>query len=145
MLDQIELGERLEHRHLDVLALARAQLVDDRRERCIGRVEPRDLVRDQRRDVARARVPIDARGEAGRARRGLDHVVIGRLVGIRAVLPKADAVDVDDAWIERLRAGIVEPEPLERLAAHVEDHHVALAHQPVHRRQIVGILEVERG
>ena len=143
MLDQRELGESLEHRYFDVLAFTGAQLVDDCRQRGIGGVQARNFVRDQRWGVARSGIAIDTAGKAGEPGRGLDHVVIGGLVGIRAVLPETDAVDIDDFRIQRPGRREIEAQPLQRLAPDIEHHHVAFAHQPVHRRQIVGLLEVE--
>ena len=77
MLLEHEVGEGFEHRHFDELPLAGAQPVDHRRHRGVGGVQPRGLVGDERRQVARARVAIDAAEQVGGAGERLYDVVIG--------------------------------------------------------------------
>src|SRR3546814_6969487 len=111
MLDQHERGEAFEHRHLNLLPLAGSELVDERREDRLRPELPRDLVGDERGEIARAGVAIDAGEQAGRPARGLNDVVIGLEVRIGAALPEAGAVDIDDVGLDRFAAVIVEAEP----------------------------------
>src|SRR3546814_6408713 len=64
------------------------------------------------------------------------------LVG--TVLPKADAMGVDDIGVDRLHRVIIEAKPLDRLAAHVEHEDVGVGEQRLHAGKVVGLLEVER-
>src|SRR3546814_1839565 len=104
---------------LNVFSLAGSELVDERREDRLRPELPGDLVGDQRREIARSRIPIDARQQAGGAARCLNDVVIGLKVRIRTVPSEAGAMDIDDAGFDRAASVIIEAEPRDRLAADV--------------------------
>ena len=89
MLDHVEAGDRFEHRHFHMLALAVAASGDQRRHRRVDRMQARHLVGKQHRQIARPRIAVDARQQRDRARRGLDDIVIGLQAGIRTAEPQS--------------------------------------------------------
>ena len=143
MLGEHEAGETLEHRDFDALAASGAELVDDRRQHRIDAVQPGDLVGDQRREVPRARIAIDARQQRRGPGRGLDDIIIGLQPGVGTVLAEPDAVRIDDFGIVPDDRGVIEPEALRRIAADVEHEHIGVGQQVMHDGQIVRALQVE--
>ena len=71
-------------------------------------------------------------------------MVISLQVGIWAVLPEPDAVDIDQPRMRSAERGKIEPEPLDRLAADIDHKQVGLGEQSVQHREVVGRLEIER-
>ena len=109
VLQQHEAGESLEHRYFDQLALTGPLAVDDGGQRAIGGVQPGHLVGNQRWQVTRPGIAINARQQRGRARCRLDHVVIGLKVGIGTILPESDAVDIDDIRADLPHRFVIQP------------------------------------
>ena len=132
------------HRYFDLLPLAGAQLVDERREDRLRAELARDLVGDKRGEIPRVGVTVDAREQAGGARRGLDYVVVRLKIGIGAILTKASAMDVDDVGLERLAALIVETEARDRLAAYIVEKDVGGRDKIAQHRSVFGLFDIER-
>ena len=141
VLDEVERHHRLEHRHLDRLPLAGAELVDHRGQHGLGDRHPANLVGDDRRhEAGRA---VDPLVQVDQARRRLDHVVVGGAVGVGPTGPEPVGDAVDQARMASPEGGGVEPEPFEGRAAHVRHHHVGAGHQLRCGGRSLGLLEVE--
>jgi hypothetical protein len=85
MFEHVEAGDRLKHRDLDMLSLAVAHAHDQRSQSGVNRMQARDLVREQHRQIARPRVAINARQQRHGPGSRLDNVVIGLQAGIWAL------------------------------------------------------------
>ena len=118
--------------------------MEQRGDRGIGGMKARNLVSDQRREEARGRVAINLWQQAGYAGCRLDHIVIGLQIGIGPVLPKPDAVDIDNVGPDRFDRFVIQPQPLQRLAANIGDKDIGLGQQLLHDRLVIGLLQVER-
>ena len=132
MFHQGEAGDRLEHRHLDLLAFAGAQPVHHGGKHRIGRVQPRDLVGQRHRDITRLRVAVCPWQQRRDARGGLDDVVVGLQARIRSALVEAGAMHVDDVGPDRADFLIRQPGARDGVVAHVVNEDVAGLDQPVH-------------
>jgi hypothetical protein len=141
VLDHHPRGEALEHRDLDLLALAGARLVIERCEDVGEQGHRAGLVGDDGRHVAR--LAHDRGLQRRQPGGGLDDVVVGRLVAVRSGRPEAVGADVDEPRVDRAKHLVGEPESPRRLRTVVVDEHVRLLgepHQDLPRRFL---LEVE--
>ena len=125
MFEQVEGRDRFEHRHLDMLAFAGPQLMDDRAEHRISRSHARHLVGDRHRQIARRGIVGDARQQRGDAAARLDHIVIGRQRRVRTRLSETGAMDIDDVGLDRANRLIIEAEPRHPVEPDIVDEHVA--------------------
>ena len=132
----------LEHRHLDRLALAGAQAVDDGGEHGVDDGEPGRLVGD---DVGDELFLAGHRAlEPGDAAHRLDGVVHRRAAGVRAALGIAVGGAIDDIGADRADAVIVESELGGGGGTQRQHHHVAGREQAFERALAGPGLEVER-
>ena len=140
MLEHVEGDEGLEHRHFDALAFAGARAVHERREHRDRDVQPGHLVRDDGADIARLAVDRLQRGEP---RHRLDHVVVRGLVSVGPGAAEPPGPAVDDRRVARAHRGVVEPELVDCLRAHVVHERVRALEEAHHRLQAAGVLEIE--
>ena len=140
MLEHVERDEGLEHRHLDALAFAAPRAVQQGREHRNRDVQPGHLVGDHGGDVTRLAVHGLERREPGDR---LDHVVVGGLVPVGSRAAESPGPTVDNRRVARAHRGVVEPEPVDGLRAHVVDEGIGALDEPHHGLQAAGILEVE--
>ena len=144
MFQHHETGKGFEHRHFHQLPRAGPLAVKQRGQRGIGGVQPSNFVGNQRGQIARARIAIDARQQRGSAGGSLNHIVIGLQVGIGAILAEPDAVEIDQPGMRRAQRRKVEPEPRQGLPAHIDHEQVGLCQQRVQHCQIFGLFQIER-
>ena len=133
MLEGVETHHRFEHRHLDELAFAGAQLVNDRSENAIDRMQSRDFVGDRGRHEPGLRIAVCHRQQLGQAGGGLNDVVIGLQAGIRATLIEAGAVHIDDVRANPANRLIPQAGSLDGIGTDVVDEHIAHLDQAAHR------------
>ena len=106
---------RVEERHVDVLALAGAVAVAERRERREGGVEPGEVVAEEGRRLDGLAVGLAVEREEAARRLG-EGVVAGAL-GVAAELAEAADRDQDHVGVHRAQLAVAEPEALERARA----------------------------
>ena len=138
-------GERhhgFQHRYLDMLALAAALAMKQRRQHRVDHRHAGGLVGDQAgREVRLFAIMADQRGHAAG---GLDHVVERRPVGVRPILTEAGGHAVDDVRLDRGDRRIAQAQALDRLDAHVVHQHVDTGDQPEHGVAAGRALQVDR-
>ena len=140
VLEHVEPDQGLEHRHLDALAFAGQRAMHERRQHRDGGVQARHLVGDDGGDVAGLAV---RRLQRRQPRHRLDHVVVGGLVPVRPGAAEAVRAAVDDRGVAGAHRRVVEPERVDRLRAHVVHERIRALHEPHHRFEAAGVLEVE--
>ena len=133
---------RLEHRHVQALALARRLLAVERRSTGEGRGDAggeidRGEARAHRPRVGMARDRHHARGR-------LDGAVIGRRAGIGAGLPVARYRTEDEARPDLLQRLVAEAQPVHGAGLEVLHHDVRPGDEAMHHLAGAGMLEVER-
>ena len=112
----------IEHRHVDVLALARAQgLVERRCNR--ERAHRAGRVIDHRRADLDRPACLRARG-SGDSRSRLDRVIVGGLRAARPVLPERRHRRVNELGLQARELFIAQTQRLERAGAVIFDQHV---------------------
>ena len=136
------LHQRFEHRHLDRLAFAAAQPVDQRPEHGVDQAQARVAVGHRHRDVARP-LGAGALEQAGDARHALHQVVERGLGRIGAVLAETDPANVDDGRVGRGHGFVRQPQSRHRGRPHVVDEDVGVLGQPEHGIAPGGLLQVE--
>src|SRR5262249_48318918 len=114
--------EALEHRHLDLLALASPRLVIERGEHRGERAHRAGLVRNDGRHITR--LTYERGLQRGDSRRGLNDVVVRGLLAVGAGRPKAVGADVDDAGVHRPEHLIRQPEAFRRARSVIVEEHV---------------------
>jgi hypothetical protein len=118
----------LEHRHLDLLPLARARLVVERREHGRQHGHRAGLVGDDRGHVARlAHERRLSRGEAGGR---LDDIVVRGFFPVGAGRPEAVRADVDDTRVDGAERFVRHAEAPRGLRPIVVEQHVGALGEP---------------
>ena len=133
VLDQVEAGHALHHRHLDELTLAGPGVVEHGRQDGLGHEVAAHLVGDQHGQQAWGRIAVGAVEDVRQARGRLDQVVIGRLARVGTVRAIARAMHIDDVGLDRLDGVVVEAQPRQAVVAHRGGEHVAGLDQPAQR------------
>ncbi|MCY1225703.1 hypothetical protein D9M72_379070 [compost metagenome] len=141
VLGHDEGGHGLQHRHFDRLAHAMALAVQQRGQHCIGQCQPGGLVGDQAGHVFRPLAVAGAQRHQSAA--GLDNVVEGGLVAVRAVLAEAGRDAVHDARVDARDRLVAKAQPLDRRHAHVMHQHVGAGDQRAQRFGALRGLQVE--
>jgi len=133
---------RLEHRHVEALALARRLLAVERRGAGEG---GGDAGGEIDRGEPRPHGPrVGMAGDRHHARRRLDGAVIGRRAGIIAGLPVAGDRAEDEARPDLLQRLVAEAQPVHRAGLEVLHDDVRPGDEAVHHPAGAGVLEVER-
>ena len=119
-----EAGEGLQHRHGDVLALARGLLMPQRGQGGDDREQAAGLVGDPRRQGPKIGARRGERGQTVGAAAGLDQVVERLQAGVRTLGGVAHGLDIDDVRLDRCHRVIAEAQPPDGVGAHVVDEDV---------------------
>ena len=137
---------RVEQAHVDMRALARPLPLDQRGLDRVGRIEPREEVRDRHADPqgAAVRFLVGQPRQAHHPAHRLDDVVVPRPRRVRPVLPETRDRTIDQPRVARAQARRVEPMLLQPADAVIFDHHVRLARHPPQDCRSLGLREVER-
>ena len=148
-LSRLDLGQcqrqhALEHRDVDVLALAGGIALVERRHDCAEGVRAGQDVGDVDAAVFRLR-PAGLIGHVGHvvARSGVDHRGVGRKLGRRAGLAVARDRAVDKARVDLFELGVGEAQPPGNARAVILDENVGLGRESTHGLRRDRILEVE--
>ena len=142
VLGEPERGQRLEHRHLDHLALARALAVIERAQHGDAEMQSGRLVGNQARQELRRRA-IEPRLQRRRARHALHQVVERRLVPVRPLARIAQRVGIDDRGIDRLQRLVAQAQALDRRGPRVMDEEIAALDHRLQDLDRARLLEVE--
>ena len=107
---------RVEERQVDVLALARAFAVEERRDDGVGGIHAGEEVGHGDADLLRtaAGKVVALAGHAHEAAQALDHEVVAGPVAVRAVLAEPGDRAVDEPLVARAQRGVVEAVALAR-------------------------------
>ena len=128
VVGQNEMGDALEHRHFDFLALAapfpRVKGGGDR----VDHMQAGDPVGQRNRHIGRfaAGILLYQPGDAGGA---LDQIVIGGLVGVRPASAITAGADIDQARIAPHQRLVIQPQPLHGSRAHIRQQYIRLVGQ----------------
>src|ERR1041384_7090725 len=114
----------VEHREVDVAALAAARASGKRREDGDGDPQTRGEVGDRQAGLHRSASALA--GEAHDAAHRLEHGVVALLVRVRAALAEAGARHVDERRVERGKHRVVESVATERADRKILEHDVGL-------------------
>ncbi|CAB4717944.1 unannotated protein [freshwater metagenome] len=142
VLDQHEGGRHVCHRHLDVLALARAFPVEQRRHHRIGHRDAAQLVGDEGR--GEHTLPRHALLEFADPRCRLDDVVERRSVLPARAGGPAVRLAEHDVGTDRAHVVVRQPEPAERAGPQVGDHDVGHGCEPEEDLPTGRVLQIER-
>jgi hypothetical protein len=141
VFEHVERGHRLEHRDIDLLALAAAQAVQQRQHDCVGGMHATDLVgNDGRNEPGLA---TDHLLQHRQARGGLDDVVVGRAPAIRALVAIAGDMAVDQCGVLRRQGRVVQAEPVGRRRAQRMQQHIGATEQALQHGPTLRALEVD--
>ena len=118
----------VEQSHVDVLAHSRLVAHVESGEDGGGRVHTREQVGQRHTHPQRAAAgfAVGPAGDAHHAAHGLDHQVVPGAFGIRPVLAEAGDRAVNEAWVQRPQAGVVQPVLLQAADLEVLDQDVGL-------------------
>ena len=129
MLLQQEMRDAFEHRHFHMHRLARPVALAKRGKRRVDRMQAGHLVGKGCRNETRSRIAIDLRQQARRRRQALDQIVISRAARIRPLRAEAEAMDVDNVWLDRFDLFEGQTKPRHGIRADIVDEHIATLDQ----------------
>ena len=142
IFDHVKPGETFEHRHLHELSALTACPCQQSRHRRVSGKQTADLIGDKRRGICRS-PPIALLRQCGKARRGLNEIVVSLPVAICAARAEACAVDIDDVGVDRFHFFITEAQPLHSRKPHIVDEHIGVFEQRFQHRLVLGLFDVE--
>ena len=140
---QVELDGRFEHRNFDRLTASAARDLVERRQDRVGNCLPGELVANNRGHIRGLAVHL--REQACDAGAGLDEIVIGGLVRVRASGAESISTAVHDIGSHCAHALVVVAQASNRVGALIVYEDVCALDQSVERRPAFGALEVEDG
>jgi hypothetical protein len=141
MFHHVEGCKRLEHGHIDLLALAGAQPVHERKHDCIGGMHATDLVgHDGGNEAGFTR--HDAL-QTGKPRGRLDDIVVGRASAVGAMIGVARDMAVNQGGVDPPKHSVIEPQAPGCGCTHRVQQHIALRNQSVENLLAFRALEID--